>query len=82
MKCGNHVNGLKALKNIMETMFSHNVMKRQGVWHTSSDMHTKDPQLSVVRVGYCVLLAGFCLSLYMLYSLHVQNRDVNIIQNK
>ena len=42
-------------------------------------MHVKDPQLSVVRVGHCVPLAGFCLSLY---SLHVLNRDVNMIQTK
>ena len=38
--------------------------------------HVKDPQLSVVRVGHCVLLAGFCLSMY---SLHVLNGDVNMI---
>ena len=30
-------------------------------------------QLSVVRVGHCVPLAGFCLSLY---DLHALNRDV------
>ena len=40
-------------------------------------MHVKDPQLSFVRVWHCVLLADFCLSLH---SLHVLNRDVNIIQ--
>ena len=42
-------------------------------------MHVKDPQLSVVRVGHCVPLADLCLSLY---SLHVPNGDVNIIQTK
>ena len=40
-------------------------------------MHIKDPYLSVVRVGHCVPLAGFCLSLY---DLHALNRDVNMIQ--
>ena len=40
-------------------------------------MHVKDPQLSVVRVGHCVPLTGFCLSLY---DLHALNRDVNMIQ--
>ena len=39
------------------------------------EMHVKDPQLSVVRVGHRVPLAGFCLSLY---GLHVLNRDVNM----
>ena len=33
--------------------------------------------LSIVRVGHCVPLADFCLSLF---GLHVLNRDVNIIQ--
>ena len=42
-------------------------------------MHVKDPQLSVIRVGHCVPLAGFCLPLY---SLHVLNRDINMILNK
>ena len=40
-------------------------------------MHVKDPQLPVVRVEHRVPLAGFCLSLY---SLHMLNRDVSIIQ--
>ena len=40
-------------------------------------MHVKDPQLSVVRVGYCVPLAGFYLSLY---DLHALNMDFNMIQ--
>ena len=40
-------------------------------------MHVKDPQLSVMRVWNCVLLAGFCLSLY---SLHMLKRDVDKIQ--
>ena len=40
-------------------------------------MHVKDPLLSVVRVGLCVPLAGFCLSLF---GMHVLNRDVNVIQ--
>ena len=40
-------------------------------------MHVEDSQLSVVRVGHCVLLVGFCLSLYIL---HVLNRDINMIQ--
>ena len=40
-------------------------------------MHVKDPQLSVIRVGHCGPLAGFCLSLY---DLHALNRDVNMIQ--
>ena len=42
-------------------------------------MHVKDPQLSVIRVGHHVPLAGFCLSLY---GLHVLNRDVYMIRNK
>ena len=40
-------------------------------------MHVKDPWLSDVRLGHCVPLAGFCLSLYGLY---VLNMDVNMIQ--
>ena len=40
-------------------------------------MHEEDPKLSVVRVGHRVPLAGLCLSLY---SLHMLNRDVNMIQ--
>ena len=31
-------------------------------------MHIKDPKLTVVKVGYCVLVAGFRL---FLYGLHV-----------
>ena len=30
-------------------------------------MYVKDPQLSVLRVGHCASLAGFCLSLYQVY---------------
>ena len=41
-------------------------------------MHVKDLQLSVVRVGHRVPLAGFCLSLY---DLHALNGDVNMIQS-
>ena len=40
-------------------------------------MHVKDPKISVVKIGHCDLLAGFCMSLY---SLHVLNWDVNMIQ--
>ena len=40
-------------------------------------MHVKDPLLSVVRIGHRAPLEGFCLSKY---SLHVLNRDVNMIQ--
>ena len=47
--------------------------------HVYVIMHVKDPKLSVLRVGQVVLLAGFCLSLY---SLHVLNRDVNMMQRK
>ena len=46
-------------------------------YHVCVIMHVKDPCLSVVRVGHCVPLAGFCLSLY---SLHVLNMDVNMTQ--
>ena len=46
-------------------------------YHLYVIMIVKDSQFSVVRVGHCVLLAGFCLSLY---DLHVLNRDVNMIQ--
>ena len=45
--------------------------------HASVIMHVKDPLLSVIRVGHCVPSAGLFLSLY---SLHVLNRDVNLIQ--
>ena len=41
-----------------------------------SNVKLKDPLLSVVRVGYRVPLADFCLSLY---SLHVLNRDVDTL---
>ena len=43
-------------------------------------MHVKIPQLSVVWVGHCVPLAGFCLSLYGLYVPKILNRYVNMIQ--
>ena len=45
-------------------------------YHVCVIMHVKVPQLSVVKACHRVPLAGFCLSLY---SLHVLNRDVNII---
>ena len=48
-------------------------------YHVCMIIHVKDPQLSVVRVGHRVPLAGFCLSLY---GLHVLNRVVNMIQTK
>ena len=41
-------------------------------------MHVKDPQLSVTGVEHCVLVAGFCLSLY---NLHMLNKDINMIQS-
>ena len=44
-------------------------------YHVYVIMHVKDPELSVVRVGHCVPLAGFGLSLY---SPHVLNRDINM----
>ena len=50
---------------------------RAMCYHVLVIMHVKDPQLSVIRVGHRVPLAGFCLSLC---SLHVLNRDVNMIQ--
>ena len=40
-------------------------------------MHVRDPQLSLIRKGHCVPVAGFCLPAY---SLHMLNRDVNMIQ--
>ena len=46
-------------------------------YHVCIMMHVKDPYLSVVRVGHCFSLAGFCLSLY---DLHALNRDDNMIQ--
>ena len=48
-------------------------------YHVYVTMHVNDPYLSVVRVRYCVPLAGYCLSLY---GLHVLNRDVNKMQTK
>ena len=48
-------------------------------YHVYVIMRAKDPQLSVVRVVYCVPLSGFGLSLY---SLHVLNRDINMISTK
>ena len=54
------------------------VQQRQSMCnHVYVIMYVKDPQLSVVTVGLHVPLAGFCL---YLYSLHVLNRDVNLIQ--
>ena len=50
---------------------------RAMCYHVYVIMHVKDPLLSVVRVGHCVPLADLCLSLH---SLHVLNRDVNMIQ--
>ena len=47
-------------------------------YHVPVIMHVKDLKLSVVRVGHHVQLAGFCLSLY---SLHVLNTNVDIIQS-
>ena len=47
-------------------------------FHLHVIMHVKDPRLSVIRVGHCIPLAVFCLSLY---SLHVLIRDVNMIQS-
>ena len=46
-------------------------------YHVCVIMHVKDPQLSVIRVGHFVPLAGLCLSLY---SLHALIRDVNMIK--
>ena len=46
-------------------------------FHVYVIMHVKDPLLSVVRVGHHVPLAGFYLSLY---SLHMLNRSINMIQ--
>ena len=55
------------------------VQKRPSIcYYVYVIMHVKDPQLSVVRVGHCVPLAGFCLCLY---DLHALNRDVNMIQS-
>ena len=45
--------------------------------HVYMIMHVNDPKLSVVGVGHCAPLAGFCLSIY---SLHVLTRDVNMVQ--
>ena len=38
----------------------------------------EDLLLSVVRVGHCVPVAGFCLSLY---NLHMPNREVTLIKS-
>ena len=41
--------------------------------------HVKYPQLSIIRVGHCVPLAGFCLSLYRLHVLqNVNETDKHI----
>ena len=54
------------------------VQKRSSMCHyICVIMHVKDTQLSVVTVGHCVPLAGFCLSLY---DLHALNRDVSMIE--
>ena len=46
------------------------VQKRPSMcYYVCVIMHVKDPQLSVVRVGHCVPLAGFCLSLCDLHAL-------------
>ena len=52
---------------------------RSMCYHVYVITHVKDPELSVVRLGHRVKLAGFCLSLNCL---HVLNMDVNIIQTK
>ena len=46
-------------------------------YHVYVIMQVKDPYLSVVTVRHCAPLADFRLSLY---SLHVLNRDINMIQ--
>ena len=51
-------------------------------YHVYVIMRVKVPWPSFVRVAHCVLLAGFYLPLYYVYSLHVLNRDVNMIQIK
>ena len=45
-------------------------------YHIYVIMHVKDLQLSVVRVGHHLLVAGFCLSLY---DQHVLYGDVSMI---
>ena len=40
-------------------------------------MHVKDPYLPVKRVGHCVPLVCFCLSLY---DLVVLKKDINMMQ--
>ena len=45
--------------------------------HVYVVMHVKDSDLSVIRVGQIVLLTGFCLPLY---SIHMLNKDVNMLQ--
>ena len=44
-------------------------------YHVYVIMQVKDPQLSVVRVGHRVPVAGFCLSLYNLHVLY-ENADM------
>ena len=46
-------------------------------YHVYVIMHVNDPWISVGKIGHGVLSAGLRLSLY---SLHVLNRDVNMIQ--
>ena len=46
-------------------------------YHVYVIMHVKDTDLSVVRDGHCVPLAGFCLSLYSLHMLNKQNKQYN-----
>ena len=53
--------------------------KAMPCYHVYVIMHVNDPWLSVVRVGHRVPLAGFCR---FPYSVHVQNKDVNMMQVK
>ena len=64
---------------LLQVMFPTSSTKAAPCVTMSVIMHATDPQLSVVRVGHCVMSAGSCLSLY---SLHVLNRYVNMIQTK
>ena len=50
---------------------------RSMSYHVCVIIYVKDPQLSAIRVGHRIPLAGFCLSLY---GLHVLQTDVNMIQ--
>ena len=69
---------LSASYNLVPISADDRFMKGQSMcYHVYMILHVKDPLLSVVGVGHRVPLAGFCLSLY---SLHVLNRDVNMIQ--